>query len=92
MFQLYRSYANRDRAQGKNKSAWLTNDLTRNLSTPVQTPTFSKSLTGVVAGDRGQLYRVCVMQADRGRTPQVRQSLRNYFVTYERLSPILQRP
>ena len=91
MFQLYRGYANSDRAQGKNKSACLTTDLARNLATPVQTPTFGKSLSGVVGGDRGQLYRVRVMQADRGRTPQVRQSMRDYVVTYDQLSPTLQR-
>lgn len=91
MFQLYRGYANSDRAQGKNKLACLTNDLARNLATPVQTSTFGKSLAGVVGGDRGQLYRVRVMQADRGRTPQVRQSMRDYVVTYDQLSPTLQR-
>jgi phycocyanin-associated rod linker protein len=91
MFQLYRGYANSDRAQGKNKSAWLTNDLGRNLVTPVQTANFGRSLGGVVAGDRGQLYRVRVMQLDRGRTPQVRQGIRDYLVSYDQLSPTLQR-
>jgi phycocyanin-associated rod linker protein len=91
MFQLYRGYANSDRAQGKNKSASLTTDLARNLATPVQTPSFGRGLTGVVAGDRGQLYRVRVTQADRGRTPQIRQSVRDYLVTYDQLSPTLQR-
>jgi phycocyanin-associated rod linker protein len=91
MFQLYRGYANSDRAQGKNKSAWLTGDLARNLASPVQTPNFGRALTGVVAGDRGQLYRVRVMQANRGRTPQVRQGMRDYLITYDQLSPTLQR-
>lgn len=91
MFQLYRGYANSDRAQGKNKSAWLTNDLGRNLVTPVKTPTFGRALGGVVAGSRGQLYQVRVRQADRGRTPQVRQGIRDYLVTYDQLSPTLQR-
>lgn len=91
MFQLYRGYANSDRAQGKNKSASLTGDLARNMATPVQTSTFGRALTGTVAGDRGQLYRVRVMQADRGRTPQVRQGVREYLVTYDQLTPTLQR-
>lgn len=91
MFQLYRGYANSDRAQGKNKSAWLIADLARNLATPVQTPTFGQALTGVVAGDRGQLYRVRVMQTNSGRTPQIRQSMRDYLVTYDQLTPTLQR-
>ncbi|HEY9639906.1 MAG TPA: hypothetical protein V6C57_05450 [Coleofasciculaceae cyanobacterium] len=41
MFHLDRGYANRDRAQDKNKSAWLTTDLGRHLrhhqATPVPT-------------------------------------------------------
>ncbi|MGH1394973.1 MAG: phycobilisome rod-core linker polypeptide [Trichormus sp.] len=91
MFQIYRGYANSDRAQGKNKSAWLTEDLARNLASPVQTPSFGRGLTGTVAGDRGQLYRVRFMQADRGRTPQIRRSMSEYLVTYDQLSPTLQR-
>lgn len=91
MFQLYRGYANSDRAQGKNKSAWLTQDLARNLATPVQTASFGRSLTGVAGGDRGQMYRVRITQANRGRTPQVRRSTSEYLVTYDQLSPTLQR-
>ncbi|MBD2213202.1 phycobilisome linker polypeptide [Calothrix sp. FACHB-156] len=91
MFQLYRGYANSDRAQGKNKSAWLTQNLALNLATPIQTPTFGKGLAGNVAGDRGKLYRVRVMQSDSGRTPQIRRSIREFLVTYDQLSPTLQR-
>ena len=91
MFQLYKGYANSDRAQGKNKSARLTTELARNQATPVQTSTFGRALTGVVAGDRGQLYRVRVAQVNRGRTPQIRQGVREYLVTYDQLSPTLQR-
>lgn len=91
MFQLYRGYANSDRAQGKNKSAWLTQDLARNLATPVQTASFGRSLTGVTGGDRGQMYRVRITQANRGRTPQIRRSTSEYLVTYDQLTPTLQR-
>jgi phycocyanin-associated rod linker protein len=91
MFQVYRGYANSDRAQGKNKSAWLTEDLARNLATSVQTPTFGRGLAGAAGDDRGQLYRVRVMQAARGRTPQIRSSINEYLVTYDQLSPTLQR-
>jgi phycocyanin-associated rod linker protein len=91
MFQIYRGYANSDRAQGKNKSAWLTQDLARNLATPIQTPSFGRGLSGSVSGDRGQLYRVRVMQGDQGRTPQIRSSMAEYLVTYDQLSPTLQR-
>lgn len=86
MFQLYRGYANSDRAQGKNKSAWLTQDLGRNLATPIQTPAVQRALGG---GE--QLYRVRVMQSNQGRTPQIRSSVREYLVTYDQLSPTLQR-
>lgn len=91
MFQIYRGYANSDRAQGKNKSACLTQDLARNLATPVQTPHFGRGLTGTVAGDRGQLYRVRSTQANSGRTPQIRRSISEYLVSYDQLSPTLQR-
>ncbi|QZZ22312.1 phycobilisome linker polypeptide [Leptothermofonsia sichuanensis E412] len=91
MFQLYRGYANSDRAQGKNKAAWLTEDLARNLPTPVRTPCFGRGLAGNTGGDREQLYRVRVMQADSGRTPQIRRSVKEYLVSYDQLSPTLQR-
>lgn len=91
MFQIYRGYANSDRAQGKNKSAWLTQDLARNLATPIQTPTFGRGLGGNTCGDRGQLYRVRVTQADRAGRPQIRSSMNEYVVTYDQLSPTLQR-
>lgn len=91
MFQIYRGYANSDRSQGKNKSAWLTNDLARNLANPVQTPNFGRGLTGTIAGDRGQLYRIRFTQADRGRNPQIRRSVKEYLVSYDQLSPTLQR-
>lgn len=91
MFQLYRGYANSDRAQGKNKAAWLTQELANNSSTPVRTATFGRQLGGTTSGDRNQLYRVRVSQADSGRTPQIRRSVREYLVSYEQLSPTLQR-
>lgn len=91
MFQLYRGYANSDRAQGKNKSAWLTSELATNSATPVRTPTFGRTLAGATSGNREQLYRVRAIQANSGRTPQVRRSTSEYLVTYEQLSPTLQR-
>lgn len=91
MFQIYRGYANSDRAQGKNKSAWLTEDLARNLATPIQTSSFGRGLAGAAGDDRGRLYRVRVTQADRGRTTQIRRSTGEYLVNYDQLSPTLQR-
>lgn len=91
MFQLYRGYANSDRSQGKNKSACLTQELAHNSATPVRTPTFGRGLAGTNRGERGQIYRVRVTQSDRGQTPQVRRSVSEYLVSYEQLSPTLQR-
>jgi phycocyanin-associated rod linker protein len=91
MFQLYRGYANSDRAQSKNKSAWLTEDLAHNTANTVRTPHLGKGLTGTTGGDRAQLYRVRVMRANRGRTPQIRTTMQEYLVAYEQLSSTLQR-
>lgn len=91
MFQIYRGYANSDRAQGKNKSAWLTQDLARNLATPIQTPSFGRGLARATSDDRGQLFRVRFTQANRGNTPQIRRSMSEFLVTYDQLSPTLQR-
>lgn len=91
MFELYRGYANSDRSQGKNKSAGLTPDLAHNTANPVRTPHFGRSLTGSSSGERGQLYRVRVVQANRGNTPQIRRSATEYLIAYEQLTPTLQR-
>lgn len=91
MFELYRGYANSDRAQGKNKSAGLTPNLASNAANPVRTSNFGRTLTGTSSGERGQLYRVRVVQANRGNTPQIRRSSTEYLVAYEQLTPTLQR-
>ncbi len=91
MFQLYRGYANSDRAQSKNKSAWLTEDLAHNTANTVRTPGLGKGLTGTAGGDRSQLFRVRAMRANRSRTPQIRTTMQEYLVTYEQLSATLQR-
>lgn len=90
MFQLYRGYANSDRAQGKNKSTWLTEDLARNTANAIRTPSFGLALAGNTAGDRG-LYRVTAVQANRGQSTQIRRSVREYLVTYDQLSATMQR-
>lgn len=91
MFQLYQGYANSDRSQGKNKSAWLTGDLARNTANIVRTPHFGRGLAGSASDDRGQLYRVRVMQGGSNRTTQIRRSVTEYLVGYDQLSPTLQR-
>ncbi len=91
MFQLYQGYANSDRAQGHNKSAALTEDLGRNLATPVRTPNLGRGLAGNAKGERGQLYRVRIVQANRSLSTQIRRSASECLVTYEQLSATLQR-
>ncbi len=91
IFQLYRGYANSDRSQGKNKSAWLTNDLAQNSSNPIRTANFGQGLAGNTSDDRGQLYRISAVQAERGKTTQIRRSVTEYLVPYDQLSSMLQR-
>jgi phycocyanin-associated rod linker protein len=91
MFQLYQGYANSDRSQGHNKGAVLTADLGRGLATPVRTPNLGRGLGGNTKGDRGQLYRVRSVQANRSRTTQIRSSINECLVTFEQLSATLQR-
>jgi phycocyanin-associated rod linker protein len=88
MFQLYRGYASSDRAKGNGNTPRLTYDLAWNISTPVRA---SKSvLTGTTITARGQLYRIRVSQGAKGRNPQLRRSINEYVVPYERLSETLQ--
>ena len=89
MFQLYRGYANSDRAQNQ-KQGRLTWELARNLTSPIYTPS-SHALAGTSGGDRDQLYRVRVMQGAAKFGPQVRRTATEYLVPYEQLSSRLQR-
>lgn len=91
MFQLYRGYANSDRAQGKDKQAHLTQELALNLASPLRTPTLGRELAGTTGGDRGKVYRIRVTQSANGRTTQIRRGISEYLVGYEQLSPTLQR-
>lgn len=90
MFQLYRGYANSDRSQGNSGSPRLTYDLARNLATPVYTSNMGLELTGATTTEKGQLYRLRVSQGAKGRAPQLRSSMNEYVVPYERLSATLQ--
>lgn len=91
MFQLYRGYANSDRAQGNTGIPRLTYDLARNTVTPVQSPGGNGSLSGTTTTERGGLYRVRVTKGGVGRAPQIRRSLQEYVIPYERLSATLQK-
>ena len=89
MFQLYRGAASSDRANPK--KACLTRELARNSASPVRTTDGSKELQGVTGGSREQLYRVRVSQSASSRTPQLRLGVQEYVVSYDQLSPTLQR-
>jgi phycocyanin-associated rod linker protein len=91
MFQLYQGYANSDRAQGNNKCGALTEELGRNTATAIRTPNLGRGLAGNVKGDRSQLYRVRLVQANRMNSPQIRRSSTELLVPYEQLSATLQR-
>ncbi|RMF26851.1 MAG: photosystem I reaction center subunit XII [Cyanobacteria bacterium J083] len=87
MFQLYRGYANSDRAQGKPGIPRLTYDLARNIVTPIKLP----NLAGTTMSEKGSLYRLRVISRAAQRVPQLRRSLQEYVVPYERLSATLQK-
>ena len=91
MFQLYKGYANSDRAQGNTGSPRLTYDLARNTATPVRSPGGNGALSGTTTTERGNLYRLRVSKGATARTPQIRRSLQEYVVPYERLSATLQK-
>ncbi|MEL7353440.1 MAG: phycobilisome linker polypeptide [Cyanobacteria bacterium P01_A01_bin.116] len=91
MFQLFRGAASSDRARVNHKKGALTTDLARNSATPVRTANLGKELQGVTGGQREQLYRIRVSQAASSRTPQIRLSVQEYLVSYEQLSPTMQR-
>ena len=106
MFQLYRGYANSDRAQISGNSSRLATELGQNSASAIVGPSggndgwayraakgamatrsFGRSSTG--SGDR--LYRIQVSAVSLPRYPKVRQSNREYIVSYEQLNSTLQR-
>ncbi|MGI0494028.1 phycobilisome rod-core linker polypeptide [Alkalinema pantanalense CENA528] len=92
LFQLYRGYANSDRAQGNvRRGGALSQEVAMNLASPLRPTTLGGELTGNTGGDRNQLYRIRVNQAASNRTTQIRRSISEYLVPYEQLSASLQR-
>ncbi|MBW4470565.1 MAG: phycobilisome linker polypeptide [Stenomitos rutilans HA7619-LM2] len=88
-FQLYRGYANSDRAQSK-PAGQLTWNLARNLVSPIS-PAATGSLTGVSTGRQGgKTYRIRLTQAASANAPTVRQSITEIVVPFEQLSKRLQ--
>lgn len=88
LLQLYRGYANSDRAQNQ-KQGRLIWDLGRNLASPIDAPS-AGALSGTFAGGRGDVYRIRVTQAASPNSAVVRRSTAEYFVPYDQLSNKLQ--
>ncbi|WP_330202965.1 phycobilisome linker polypeptide [Cyanobacterium sp. Dongsha4] len=105
MFQLYRGYANSDRAQvGGNKSR-LASELGRNSVSAVVNPSgsgegwaYRPSTKGVTPNQtfrnstrEGRVYRIEVAAMNLPRYPKVRRISREWLVPYEDLSTTLQK-
>lgn len=103
MFQLYRGYANSDRAQRGGTQSRLAGELGRNTSSIVVSPTGSAAKTAVEStpnkalggstpygAQAGRVYRIEVVGANLPRYPKVRQVNQSYLVPYEKLLPKMQ--
>lgn len=88
LFQLYRGYANSDRAQAQTAPR-LTWELARNTTSPISPPT-AGALSGALGGNRGDVYRVRVMQGPSAAAPTIRRSTIEVLVAFDQLSSKLQ--
>lgn len=106
MFQLYRGYANSDRAQLAGATSRLAGDLGRNSASPVVAPSGANGGFAYQASERGvtpnrvfgrsavgstdRLYRIEVSNLNLPRYPRARRINKEYVVSYEQLSNTLQ--
>lgn len=88
MFQLYRGYANSDKAQNQ-KQGRLAWEVAKNLASPIN-PADAGALIGASSGGRGEVYRIRVFQAASPNSTVVRRSTTELLVPYEQLSSKLQ--
>ncbi|MBE9115652.1 phycobilisome linker polypeptide [Lusitaniella coriacea LEGE 07157] len=89
LFQLYRGYANSDKACGKQSR--LNREVIQNTASPIYIGSTSQVIPGISGGGRGQFYRLSVVQAaGAGRMARIRKSSMEYLVPYEQLSWKLQ--
>uniref|UniRef100_B8HR76 Phycobilisome linker polypeptide n=1 Tax=Cyanothece sp. (strain PCC 7425 / ATCC 29141) TaxID=395961 RepID=B8HR76_CYAP4 len=88
LLQLYRGYANSDRAQGE-KRGKLIWEVARNIATPISAPT-GGALAGSTGGDRGDVFRVRVLQAASPSSAVVRRTTTEFLVAFDQLSSRLQ--
>lgn len=87
LLQLYRGYANSDRAQGQ-KRPRLTWEVARNLATPIAGASPS-SIAGAVGGERGDVYRLRIVGSaanSRANSAAVRQATTELLVPYGQLT------
>ncbi|MGB5913898.1 MAG: phycobilisome rod-core linker polypeptide [Phormidesmis sp.] len=87
LLQLYRGYANSDRAQGQ-KQPRLTWEVARNLATPIAAAS-PGSISGALGGARGDVYRLRIVgsAANRARNGAVvRQATTELLVPYAQLT------
>lgn len=105
MFQLYRGYANSDRAQIAGKTSRLAKDLAQNASSAVIAPSgggvgwgYQESSQGNApnkafrnANQDNRIYRIEVSAMNLPRYPKVRRVSRAILVPYDKLTPTLQK-
>lgn len=92
IFQLYRGYANSDRAQiGNGKQSRVSCEVMQNTASAVRIGSTAEVIAGGSGGARGQFYRLEVIQVPKtGRMARIRQSKQEYLVPFEQLSWKLQ--
>lgn len=88
LMHLYGGYANSDRSQGQ-KQPKLTWEVARNLATPINTAA-TTALAGAVGGQRGDVYRLRVLQSGAAKATVVRQATTEVLVAYDQLTTKLQ--
>ena len=105
MFQLYRGYANSDRSQVAGKTSRLAKELAQNNASAVIAPSgssagwaYQDSSRGVTperafrsSNQEGRIYRIEIAGMSLAGYPKVRRASRALLVTYEQLTPTLQR-
>ncbi|NJL52506.1 MAG: photosystem I reaction center subunit XII [Hydrococcus sp. SU_1_0] len=105
MFQLYRGYANSDRAQIAGKTSRLAKDLAQNASSAVIPPSGGGAGWGYQESSQGnapskafrnpiqdnRIYRIQISAMSLPRYPKVRRVSRAILVPYDQLTPTLQK-
>ncbi|MEM8827866.1 MAG: phycobilisome linker polypeptide [Cyanobacteria bacterium P01_G01_bin.19] len=105
MFQMYRGFANSDRSQIAGKPSRLAKELAANTASAVVAPSGGTSGWAYLDSSRGvtperafrnsnqqdRIYRIEIAGMSLAGYPKVRRASRALLVTYEQLTPTLQR-